>query len=187
VFSALYASGDSNPTDNKGGGFDSVTDNPNFAGGAFGFFDRQGINTNTADNPVGLVDAGGNNRALVNTNSFYPNLRTKANEAPNSVNPGLFILHAGCEATLSNYWNVAVNASYLMFANTAVLEQASGLNSVGNGIGFDFSVAGQYRPLGVDNVIITPGIQVLVPTDGFKDLSNEDALFAVFINAVIVL
>jgi len=181
VFSALYASGDSNPTDTKGGGFDSVTDNPLFAGGAFGFFDRQGINTGN------IVDAGGNGRALVNTNSFYPNLRTKANEAPNSVNPGLIILHAGCEATLSNYWNVAVNASYLMFANTAVLEQFSTVNSVGNGIGFDFSIAGQYRPLGVDNVIITPGIQVLVPTDGFKDLTNEDALFAVFVNAVIVL
>jgi len=180
VFSALYASGDSNPNDNKGGGFDSVFDNPIFAGGAFGFWNRQGINTGN------LVDAGGNGRALVNTNSIYPNLRTKANEAPNSVNPGLFILHGACEATLSNYWNVAVNASYLSFVDTAVLELSSG-QSVGNGIGFDFSLAAQYRPLGVDNVIITPGIQVLVPVDGFKDLTNEDALFAFFLNAVIVL
>jgi len=183
VFSFLYASGDGDPTDDKGEAFDGVFDNPNFAGGAFGFFDRQGLNTGN------LVDAGLNGRALVNTNSFYPNLRTKANEAPNSVNPGLIIVHAGCEATLSNQWNVAVNASYLMFADTAVLEQFNidGLNSIGNGIGVDLSVAAQYRPLGVDNVIVTPGIQVLVPVDGFKDLSNEDALFALFVNAVIVL
>lgn len=179
VFSFLYASGDGDPNDDKGEGFDSVFDNPVFAGGAFQFWNRQAINTGN------LFDAGANARALLNTNSIYPNLRTKANEAPNSVNPGLIVLHGGCEATLSNQWNVAVNASYLSFVDTAVLENASGL-SVGNGIGFDFSVAGQYRPLGVDNVIITPGIQVLVPLDGLDDLTDEGALFALFVNAVLV-
>lgn len=172
VFSALYASGDGDSSDGKGNGFDSVFDNPAFAGGAFGFFHRQGI-----------AVAG---QTITNTNSFYPNLRTKAFEGPNSVNPGLIMVHGACEATLSNYWNVAANAAYLSFADTQVLEDLFG-QSVGNGIGFDFSLAAQYRPLGVDNCIITPGIQVLVPVDGFKDLTNEDALFAFFVNAVIVL
>lgn len=183
VFSVLYASGDGNPNDSKGEGFDSVFDNPAFAGGAFGFWNRQGLNTGN------IGDAGfiPNPRALTNTNSIYPNLRQKAFEAPNSVNPGLFMLHGGCEATLSNYWTVAANAAYLSFVDTAVLEQFSGVNSVGNGIGFDFSLAAQYRPLGVDNCIVTPGIQMLVPVDGFKDLSDEDVLFALFVNAVVVL
>ncbi|MCB9877836.1 MAG: hypothetical protein H6835_09565 [Planctomycetes bacterium] len=173
VFSALYASGDSNVNDGKGTGFDSVFDNPAFAGGANGFFHRQAI------------AAGG--QGIANTNSFYPNLRTKAFEGPNSVNPGLFILHTGYEATLSNYWTAAVNAAYLSFVNTASLEQATGRNNLDLGIGFDLSLTAQWRPLGVDNCIITPGVQMLVPTGGLADLTNEDALFAFFVNAAIVL
>lgn len=158
--------------DGKGEGFDSVFDNPAFAGGAFGFFHRQAI-----------AIAG---QTIVNTNSFYPNLRTKAFEGPNSVNPGLIVVHGGCEATLSNQWAVAANAAYLSFADPQVLEDLFA-QSVSNGIGFDFSLAANYRPLGVDNCIVTPGIQLLIPTGGFKDLSDEDALFAFFVNAVIVL
>lgn len=173
VFSFLYASGDGDSFDGEGNGFDSVFDNPAFAGGAFGFFNRQG-----------LAVAG---QTINNTNSIYPNLRTKAFEGPNSVNPGLIMLHGGCEATLSNYWTVAANAAYLSFADTQVLEDLFPGESLGNGIGFDFSLAAQYRPLGVDNCIVTPGIQMLVPVDGFKDLSDEDVLFALFVNAVVVL
>lgn len=172
VFSVLYASGDGDSFDGKGEGFDSVFDNPAFAGGAFGFFHRQAI-----------AIAG---QTIVNANSFYPNLRTKAFEGPNSVNPGLIVVHGGCEATLSNQWAVAANAAYLSFADPQVLEDLFA-QSVSNGIGFDFSLAANYRPLGVDNCIVTPGIQLLIPTGGFKDLSDEDALFAFFVNAVIVL
>ncbi len=172
VFSGLYASGDSDVNDDKGGGFDSVFDNPNFAGGAFGYFDRQAIAAQGVP--------------IVNTNSFYPNLRTKANDAPNSVNPGLIILHGGVEADLSNYWSVAFNAAYLHFADTNVLEAVFG-QSVSSSFGIDLSLAAKYRPLGVDNCIITPGVQVLFSTGGLEDLTGDSALAALFVNAVIVL
>lgn len=180
VFSALYASGDDDAFDGKGGGFDSVFDNPNFAGGAFGYFDRQAIRAG---------NIGGNGINLVNTNSFYPNLRAKAVNAPNSVNPGLIILHAGCEADLSNYWSVAFNAAYLQFANTQVLEDLSPVpgTSISSSLGVDLSLAAKYRPFGVDNVIITPGIQALFSTGGLEDLTGDSTLAALFINAVIVL
>lgn len=179
VFSALYASGDDDTFDGKGKGFDSVFDNPNFAGGAFGFFHRQAINAG---------NIGGNGIGLANTNSFYPNLRGKAVNAPNSVNPGLIILHGGCEADLSNYWSVAFNAAYLHFAETGVLEDLSPVGaSISSSLGIDLSIAAKYRPLGVDNFIVTPGIQALFSTGGLEDLTGDDVLAALFVNAVIVL
>jgi hypothetical protein len=179
VFSAMYASGDSDPTDDTANGFDSVFDNPIFAGGAGGFFHRQAIAGQFNDGAGGV-----NNVGVVNTNSLYPNLRTKANDGPNGVNPGLILLHTGVEATLSNYWAAAANVSYLMFADTAVLEQINNGNSVDPGIGLDVSVNAQWRPFGVDNLIVTPGLQALFLTG---DFTEEDALFGAFVQATIIL
>lgn len=176
VFSGLYASGDRDPADGRGGGFDSVFDNPAFAGGAFNFFHHQAV----------VVQNGAANVLISNTNSFYPNLRGKAVAAPNSVNPGLFLLHAGFEADLSNHWSVAANALYLRFADTAVLESIFG-QSLDPGIGFDVGVTATWRPFGVDNLIVTPGVQALFPTGGFADINGDDPLFAAFVNMVLVL
>lgn len=181
VFSGLYASGDGNLADGKGQGFDSVFDNPNFAGGAFSYFNRQAINAG---------NLGANGIGLFNTNSLYPNLRTKANDAPNSVNPGLIILHGAVEADLSNYWSVAFNAAYLHFADTGALDELAALGgngSVSSSLGIDLSIGAKYRPLGVDNFIVTPGIQALFSTGGLEDLTGDSALAALFVNAVIVL
>jgi len=181
VFSGLYASGDDDLGDGKGEGFDSVFDNPNFAGGAFGYFHRQAI---------AAGNLGGNGIGLVNTNSFYPNLRTKANDAPNSVNPGIIMVHGACEADLSNYWSVFANLTYLHFAQTGALDALAALGgngSVSASFGVDVSLAAEWRPFGVDNVIVTPGIQGLFSTGGLEDLTGDTALGAFFLNAVIIL
>ena len=181
VFSALYASGDDDLGDGKGEGFDSVFDNPNFAGGAFGFTHRQAI---------AAGNLGANGIGLFNTNSFYPNLRTKANDAPNSVNPGLVIVHGGCEADLSNYWSAFANVAYFHFAQTGALDDLAALGgngSVSSSFGVDVSLAAEWRPFGVDNVIVTPGVQALFSTGGLEDLTGDSALAAVFLNAVIIL
>ena len=39
--SAFYASGDGNPRDGRATGFDTIVDDPSFAGGIFSFWDRQ--------------------------------------------------------------------------------------------------------------------------------------------------
>ena len=41
--SFFYASGDKNPRDGSARGFDTIFDNPNFAGGFFSFWDREGL------------------------------------------------------------------------------------------------------------------------------------------------
>ena len=40
---SLWASGDGDPDDDEARGFDAILDNPNFAGGPFSFWNRQGI------------------------------------------------------------------------------------------------------------------------------------------------
>ena len=40
--SFFYASGDKNPRDGTARGFDTIFDNPNFAGGFFSFWNREG-------------------------------------------------------------------------------------------------------------------------------------------------
>ena len=58
--SFVYLSGDRHPQDDKATGFDTIMDNPNFAGGGFSYFTRQGIP---------LVGTG---VGLVGPNSFTP-------------------------------------------------------------------------------------------------------------------
>lgn len=41
--SFMWASGDKNPTDDRATGFDAILDDPNFIGGQFSFWNRQGI------------------------------------------------------------------------------------------------------------------------------------------------
>ena len=79
--SFFYASGDDNATDGTAHGFDTIVDNPNFTGGPFSFWARQGFNL------------GGTMVNLKQRNSLVPDLRTSKTEGQaNFVNPGVFHL-----------------------------------------------------------------------------------------------
>jgi len=43
--STFYTSGDANPRDSRARGFDAIVDLPNFAGGLFSFWNREGVST----------------------------------------------------------------------------------------------------------------------------------------------
>lgn len=172
IGSALWASGDGNTTNSSGNGFDGVFDNPDFAGGAFAFWDRSNI-----------VIGG---TRLKNGNSLYPNLRTKNFDAPNAVNPGIMLLHAGWEGTLSNRWTIFADTLWLRFADTSSLESHFGKASVGSDLGLDLSLAAQYRPLGVDNIVFTAGVSALVPGSGMRDLAGSQTLLGTFVTATFV-
>jgi hypothetical protein len=78
--SAFYSSGASRPTSNTERGFDSIMDNPNFAGGFFSFWVREGIRLLSTG--VGLTEG----------NSLIPSLQSSKSEGQaNFVNPGIFI------------------------------------------------------------------------------------------------
>ncbi len=168
--SLFWASGDSDPTDSTATGFDSVFDNVQFVGGPFSFWNRQGIPlTGTA---VTLVDR----------LSLLPHLRTsKLHDAANHVNPGLLIVNGGLEAKVTQEVKLEVNASWLRFDRTDVLQLVLNDDRIRPEIGWDLSLGVQVRPWLIDNVILTAGGAWLLPAGGFRDLYGGQTLHSAFL------
>lgn len=160
--SFLYSSGDGNINNRHATGFDSILDNPNFAGGNFSFWQRQAI-------PLFGVN-------LVNRESLIPDLRAdKAEGQANFVNPGLFLFNLGADFDLTPKLKMINNVNFLWFDKTNVLEQFVFQDHIDRFIGVDMSMGFEYRPLLSNNVIVTTGLSMLIPGKGFKDLySNLD-------------
>lgn len=177
--SVLYASGDSDPTDGTGRGFDAIFDNPNFAGANFAFLNREALNSR------GL--------RLSNTNSFLPNLRTKAFDPVNFVNPGILVLTAGVDAVLTTRTVAFLNYNWYQFNEPASLEQGvrlknGGLNlSVGQHVGEDYTIGIVHKPFIIDNLILTFGGTVFQPGSALNTLTTgTDQLYTTFGAATIV-
>lgn len=157
--SFFYASGDPDAEDDTAAGFDTILDNPNFIGGPFSFWTRQGFNL------------GGTLVALKQPGSLVPNLRTsKTQGQANFVNPGILIAGAGLEAELTPKLRALINANYLRLAETSAIEVALLDENIRPEIGWEFNLGVIYRPLLTDNIIILAGIGVLVPGGGFRDI-----------------
>ena len=157
--SLFYASGDGNATDHQATGFDSIVDNPNFTGGPFSFWTRQGFNL------------GGTLVNLKTPSSLVPDLRTSKSEGQaNFVNPGVFIFGLGAEFDLTPKLRSFVNANYILFAETDTIKTALLTDKVDNEVGWDLSLGFQYRPLLTDNIIFSAGFGVLIPGQGYKDI-----------------
>ncbi len=171
----LYASGDGNPTARVARGFDSIFDNPEFAGGGFSFWNRIGI----------LLPGIG--VALVNRGSLLPDLRSSKDEGqPNFVNPGLHLASAGLELDLLPRLRVEITANYLRFDHTGTLELLLFQSPIRETIGWDLSVGARFRPFLNNHVTVLAGVAALVPGTGFKDIyGNTGTLLAGFSNLVL--
>ena len=171
--SMFWASGDGNPNDRDGEGFDSILDNPNFGGGEFSYWQRQ---------QIGLFGVN-----LKQGRSLAPDLRSSKNQGQsNFTNPGLLQFTLGFDADVTPKLKMINNASYLMFDETAVLQQFTFQRRVSRNIGLDLSSGFEWRPFHNDNMVVLLGASALVPDQGFKDLYNEylsedvDMLYASF-------
>lgn len=163
--SLFYASGDADAEDGTGRGFDTILDNPNFTGGPFSYWTRQGFNL------------GGTLVNLVQRSSLVPNLRTsKTQGQANFVNPGVFIVGVGTEMELTPKLRSFINANYIRLAETDPIKTALLTDKVDNKMGWDLSLGLQYRPLLTDNIILSAGFGALIPGRGFKDIyqTNTD-------------
>ena len=176
--SYFWASGDGNINDNRATGFDTILDNPNFAGGQFSYWQRQ---------QVKLLGANLSNRF-----SLVPNLRSSKLEGQaNFVNPGLHLLNFGIDTTLTQKVKLVNNMNFLWFDQTEVLEQFVFQDGIHNFIGADLSTGVEYRPRLNNNVILTGGVSGLLPGQGFKDIYNplvgerNGGFIASFFNAVL--
>ena len=157
--SFFYASGDDNAEDGQAKGFDTIFDNPNFTGGPFSFWSRQGFNLGATS--VNLKQRG----------SLVPDLRTSKSEGQaNFVNPGIYIFGVGTEIELLPKLRTFINANYLRFVETDPLKTALLTDKVDREVGFDLSIGFQYRPLLTDNIIISAGFGTLLPGRGYKDI-----------------
>ena len=158
--SGLYASGDGNPNNKHATGFDAILPNPNFAGGEFSYFQRQGI-------PLFGVNLGTRSNLLPNLRSS--NLQGQANH----VNPGLFLANAGLDLDLTPKLRSINNVNFLWFDKTAVLEQFLFQPKLDREIGTDLSTGMEYRPLLNNNIIFTAGAATLIPASGFKAIYGK--------------
>lgn len=159
--SGFYASGDRNPIDGVGTGFDTIFDLPFFAGGPFSYWNSQQIRVFAV--------------SLTSRQSLVPNLRSNKIEGQaNFVNPGLLLANVGYDAELTPKLRMVLNANYLRFVTTAPLTQFVN-QTIRNDIGLDYGLGFLYRPFLNNNAIFQFGVTALTPLQGFVDLFESPA------------
>src|SRR5258708_5674859 len=160
--SVFYASGDSNATDHTARGFETIFDNPNFAGGEFSYWVRQGL-------------AAGNAATLLKSRfSLIPDLSSGKEEGSgNFVNPGVEIFTLGYEAVITPKLRAVLNENYIRLDKTQPLEFLLGQNNIRHPIGFDSSLGLVYRPMLNNQIELTGGAAVLTPGQGFRDIYEK--------------
>ncbi|HTY69563.1 MAG TPA: hypothetical protein VMH36_23100 [Alphaproteobacteria bacterium] len=160
--SGLFQSGDGNPTSGRATGFDSIFENPQFAGADASYWIRQSI-------PL----IGGGGVALGQRNGILADLRSSKDEGQsNFINPGLKLIGIGADFDVLPELRLSVNANHLSFVNTATLEFLRNQGNIHTDIGEDLSAAITYRPLQTQNVVLRLSGAVLLPGQGLKDLYN---------------
>jgi hypothetical protein len=158
--SFFWASGDGNINNHHATGFDTINDNPNFAGGEFSFWQRQNI-------PIFGVN-------LVQRGSLVADLRSsKIQGQANFVNPGLQLWNVGMDLDLTPKLRMINNCNFLLFDKTNVLEQFLFDGNIHREIGVDISSGFEYRPFLSNNVIFKAGVAGLLPGRGFKEIYNR--------------
>jgi len=166
---AFYTSGDANPRDSRARGFDTIVDLPNFAGGLFSFWNREGIR---------LLGSG---VLLTPPGSLIPSLRSSKEEGQaNFVNPGIFIANASADFDLTPKLKGFANFNFLRFERTEPLELLLFQSPIRHTIGEDLGVGLQYRPPLTENIVLLGGVSALLPGSGFRDIYTGRTLFSGF-------
>lgn len=178
--SALYASGDSDPYDNKETGFDAIFENPIFAGADTSYWIRQT-----------LPFAGGGRAVSVNgRNGILNSLRSSKEQGQSNFNnPGTILLGVGADFDLSPELRVSANANHLWFEDTSTLQALRVEGSIPRDIGHDLSVAAIWRPKSTQNIVFRLSGAALVSGEGFRDLfdslGHDRTFYSVLANAIV--
>ena len=173
--SALFASGDDDPFDDKSQGFDAIFENPQFAGADTSYWIRQGV-------PL----IGGGRVALSQRNAVLPSLRSsKEHGQSNFTNPGLFLLGGGVDLELLPELRLSFNANYLEFAETEVLQAAREQRNIDSEIGWDVSAAVIWRPFMSQNIVVRLSYAQLFSGDGFEDLYGDEDPYSFLGNVIL--
>lgn len=162
--SGLYASGDSDPFDDKETGFDAIFENPIFAGADTSYWIRQTI-------PF----AGGGRAVSVNgRNGILNSLRSSKEQGQSNFNnPGTMLVGLGADFDLTPELRISANANHLWFENTSSLQALRVEGSIPKDIGYDLSAAAIYRPKANQNMVFRLSGAALISGGGFRDLFDN--------------
>ena len=159
----VYASGDRDPFDGKATGFDAILENPQIAGAETSYWIRQAV-------PF----IGGGGVALSMRNGMLPSLRSSREHGQsNFTNPGLRLLGVGADVDIAPQLRLIGNANHLAFDDLSSLAALRNQRLVDRDIGWDLSVALQYRPLFIQNVVLSASFAVLVAGNGLRALYGD--------------
>ncbi len=173
--SFLYGSGDDDPYDNKSKGYDAIFENPQFAGADTSYWIRQA-------NPL----IGGGKVALSARNGILNSLRSsKEHGQSNFTNPGIGLIGAGMDMEILPELSFSVNANYLEFATTEVLEVARQQADIDTEIGLDLSAAFIWRPLNSQNVVLRLSYARLFTGKGFEQLFGQGDVDSLLFNIIL--
>lgn len=177
---ALYASGDEDPFDDEETGFDSINENPLFAGADTSYWIRQTIPFAGGGRVIGLNGRNG----ILNT------LRSSKEQGQsNFTNPGTVLIGGGADFDVLPSLRISLNANHLWFDDTASLSALRIEGPIDRTIGYDLSAAAIYRPDFIQNVVFRLSGASLLPQQGFTTLfgtrEEADFLYSVLFNAVL--
>ncbi len=155
--SGFYASGDHSTNNHEATGFDTILDDPNFAGGEFSYW---------VHNAIKLFGVN-----LKQEDSLVPDLRSsKTQGQANFVNPGLILLNFGVDFDLTPKLTMVNNCNFLWFDSTEPLRTFLFDGAINSRIGTDLSMGFEYRPLLNNNIIFLLGVSTLLPGGGFRTI-----------------
>jgi hypothetical protein len=179
-FSGLYASGDSDPYDNKEGGFDAIFENPIFAGADTSYWIRQTI----------PFAGGGRVIGIQGRNGILNSLRSSKEEGQSNFNnPGTMLMGIGSDFDLTPKLRLSTNLNHLWFENTATLKALRNEGTIPRSIGWDASAAWIWRPKMIQNVVFRLSGAVFDPGSGFSDLftnaNRDDRYYSVLFNGIL--
>ena len=181
--SGLFQSGDGNPQGGHATGFDSIFENPLFAGSDASYFIRQS-----------LPYIGGGIVGLNQPNGVLADVRSSKLEGQsNFINSGLILAGIGTDTDILPELRMSTNVNYLRAAYTQPLEFLRHQAHISNNLGYDLSVAFTYRPLDTQNIIFRVSGAALIPANGLKAIyqtnpglfSGPNFLYAAMINMIL--
>ncbi|MGB0956235.1 MAG: hypothetical protein ACPGZP_09585, partial [Panacagrimonas sp.] len=173
--SALYSSGDDDPYDDEANGFDTIFENPIFAGADTSYWHRQSV-------PL----IGGGIVGLSTRNGILNSLRSgKEHGQSNFANPGTILIGVGADFDILPELRLSTNFNHLWFDDTTTVEVARNQSNIDRAIGWDLSTALIYRPFFQQNVVFRLSGAILLPGDGFKDLYPDEDAYSVLANLIL--
>ncbi len=178
--SALYASGDRKPYDNTETGFDSIFENPIFAGADTSYYIRQSV----------PFAGGGRVINISQRNGILNDLRSSKEEGQSNFNnPGTMLLGGGADFDITPTFRLSANVNHLWFAHTQVLQALRVEGSIPRSIGWDYSASTIWRPKMTQNIVFRLSGAILQAGAGFRDLFDQKSqsryFYSVLANAIV--